>query len=61
MAPTRIDYAKFADECLQLAKKQAHARDTQVLLHMAQAWLLVAELAQLHREDGPSDGQKKPS
>ncbi len=61
MAATRIDYAKFADECLRLAQKQAHPRDTQVLLQMGKAWLLVAELAQLHREEGSSDGHKKPS
>ncbi len=46
---------------MRLAKKQAYARDTQVLLRMAKAWLLVAELAQLHLEDGPSDGQKNLS
>ncbi len=60
-AGRRAHATAFAGGATGLAKKQAHARDTQVLLHMAQAWLLVAELAQLHREDGPSDGQKKPS
>ncbi len=39
--PAWIDYAKFADECVRLAKKQVIARDTQPLLRMAQAWLLM--------------------
>ena len=60
-AGRRAHATAFAGGATGLAKKQAHARDTQVLLHMAQAWLLVAELAQLHLEDGPSDGQKNLS
>jgi len=43
---------------MRLAKKQAYARDTQVLLRMAKAWLLVAELAQLHLGTAPPTGRK---
>ncbi len=51
MAQELIDYVKFADECERLAMKQPSQRDRRALLRMAEAWLLMAELAHLHEED----------
>jgi hypothetical protein len=47
-----IDYVKFSDECDRLAKKHPNQRDQRALLRMAEAWLLIAELAQLGEENG---------
>ncbi len=54
MAQEPIDYVKFADECERLAMKQPSQRDRRALLRMAEAWLLMAELAHLHEEDRSS-------
>ena len=55
MAQEPVDFVKFADECERLAKKQPSQRDRRALMRMAEAWLLMAELAHLRDEDrGPS-------
>jgi hypothetical protein len=46
-----VDYIKFSDKCLRLAPSQRSEHDRKALLHMAEAWLLVAELAQLNQEE----------
>ena len=62
MAHEPIDYVKFADECERLARKQPGRRDRRALLRLAEAWLLMAELAHLHEEDRPSKpDQTKPT
>jgi hypothetical protein len=46
------EYITFSDECRRLAAKQADHDDHRALLRMAQAWLVVAELAHLHPHNG---------
>jgi hypothetical protein len=38
-------FERFAEECTCLAQKQVYSRDGNILLLMAQAWLLLAENA----------------
>ena len=46
------DYITFSDECRRIARKQTDQDDGRILMQMAEAWLVVAELAHLHRGDG---------
>jgi Tfp pilus assembly protein PilX len=51
----KIDYVSFSDECRRLAEKQGNSRDRKRLMRMAEAWLLVAELDQLHQQNVTND------
>jgi hypothetical protein len=46
------NYITFSDECHRLARKQADPEDGRILMRMAEAWLIITELAHLHPGNG---------
>jgi hypothetical protein len=53
------DYITFSDECRRLARKELDPHDGRMLMRMAEAWLVVAELAHLRPGNG-GDGNELP-